>query len=66
MRLQAQHGTATITTMKKSVEFKGELDSIPISLLLFLHKNFKGTKSLFSSFFYFYAQKKSRACLDFS
>ncbi len=63
MRRKAHTGTATITTMKKSVKFKGELDFIPISLLLFLHKNFKGTKFLI---YYFYAQKKSRALLDFS
>ena len=61
MRRKAQHGTATIPTMKKSVEFKGELNSIPISLLLFLHKNFKGTKFLFSSFFIFMHKKVESA-----
>ena len=50
MRRKAHTGTATITTMKKSVGFQGELNSIPISLLLFLRPNFKGTKFLIHFF----------------
>ena len=63
MRRKAQHGTATIPTMKKSVEFKGELNSIPISLLLFLRPNFKGTKFLYSFFCTKKAESVSRLFL---
>lgn len=59
MRRKAQHGTATITTMKKSVEFKGELDSIPISLLYSCTRISKERSSFFHHSFIF-MHKKSR------
>ena len=58
MRRKAHTGTAIITIMKISVGFKGELNLIQFSLLLFLHPNFKGTKFLYSFFFLFFCTKK--------